>query len=181
MDKKIEKFLEFNGKRISILLADGSWWVAIKPICEALNVEYNRQYKNLQEDEILGQLLAKQPTVASDNRLREMVCLPEKFIYGWLFSIRSDSEDLKRYKRKCYEVLYDHFHGALTGRMTALSEQSQTDLEIIALEEQLNQKLLGSPEYTRLLELKDKKKALAKTLKELDVTLLKRQLSFSFP
>ncbi len=51
--KNLEKFLEFNGKRISVLLADGSWWVAIKPICEALKVDYEGQRKNIQDDEIL--------------------------------------------------------------------------------------------------------------------------------
>jgi len=181
MDKKIEKFLEFNGKRISILLADGSWWVAIRPVLEAIGVDSEWHLRAIKNDKILAQHLCEHTGVAADNKLRKMLCLPEKFVYGWIFTIRSDSEQLLHFKAQCYEVLYDHFHGALTGRMTALSEQSQTDLEIIALEEQLNQKLLGSPEYTRLLELKDKKKALAKTLKELDVTLLKRQLSFSFP
>lgn len=114
MQKKIEKFLEFNGKRISILLADGSWWVAIRPICEVLNVDYHAQYKNLKEDEILCRVLSKQTTHDTTKRLQEMICLPEKYVYGWLFSLRSDSIELKSYKMKCYDVLYNHFHGALT-------------------------------------------------------------------
>ena len=58
MKKPIEKFLEFNGKRISVLCADGTWWVAIRPICDALEVNYNRQFQNIKEDDILGQLFA---------------------------------------------------------------------------------------------------------------------------
>jgi len=177
MQKSIEKFLEFNGKRISVLCADGTWWVAIRPICEVLNVDYHAQYKNLQQDEILAQLLSKQTTVGGDNRLREMVCLPEKYIYGWLFSIRSDSQDLKKYKLKCYELLYNHFHGTMTGRMNALSQKTETELEIIDLEEKLKAKLLESEEYTRIQELKKKHKSIAKTLKDLDVELLAGQLS----
>lgn len=177
MEKRIEKFLEFNGKRIAVLLADGSWWVAIRPICEALEVNYNRAYQNLQSDEILSDVFAKQQTHDSINRLQEMVCLPEKYVYGWLFSLRSDSEGLVEYKRKCYDVLFDHFHGALTGRMTALTERSQTDLEIIELEEKMKEKLLASEEYQRILELKAKQKQIAKKLKDLDTELLTGQLS----
>ena len=74
-------------------MADGSWYVAVKPICEALNVDYTEQFKNLKEDEILSQLLCKHTTVAADNKQREMVCLPEKYIYGWLFSVKSNSPE----------------------------------------------------------------------------------------
>lgn len=174
MSKKIEKFLEFNGARISILMAEGTWWVAIKPICEALDVNYNRQFQNLQEDEILSQLFAKQQTVGADKRLREMICLPEKYVYGWLFSIRSDSADLKEYKLKCYDILYNHFHGAITGRMDALTEKIETGMAIADLKEQL----LNSAEYARILELQKKQNALDRRLKNLDDDLMKGQLSF---
>lgn len=177
MSKNLEKFLEFNGTRIAILLSDGIWYIAIRPVCEALGVDYHAQYKSLQNDEILGQLLSKQTTVGADKKMREMVCMPEKFVYGWLFSIRSESEGLKEYKLKCYEVLFDHFHGALTGRMTALTERSQTDLEIIELQEKMNEKLLASEEYQRILELKARQKQIAKKLKDLDTELLTGQLS----
>ena len=49
MKSKIKKFLEFNGKTISFLCKEGEYWVAIKPICEALGVNYNRQYQNLKK------------------------------------------------------------------------------------------------------------------------------------
>ncbi len=177
--KNIEKFLEFNGKRISILLADGTWWVAIKPICDALNIEYTRTFKNIKEDEILSELLAEQPIVAADGKLRNMVCLPEKFVYGWLFSIRSDSAELKLYKRKCYEILFNHFHGAMTGRMTALNEKTETQLEILELQEKLDAQLLESAEYQRIQELKKKEKHITKTLKEMDIELVQGQLSLN--
>lgn len=180
MEKRIEKFLEFNGKRIAVLLADGSWWVAVKPICEALEVNYIRAFQNLQDDEILSQLLAKQLTVGADNKMREMVCLPEKYVYGWLFSLRSDSGGLIEYKRKCYDVLFDHFHGALTGRMTALTEKSESELRMIELQQKLQEKMLETEEYREMMELKQKQKVIAKKLKDLDVELLTGQLSLDF-
>ena len=89
MKKDIKKFLEFNGKLIYFLAVDGQYWIAIKPIMEALGVEYTRQFKNLKEDKILGAALALQPMQVPGDQTRNYACLPEFFIYGWLFSIQS--------------------------------------------------------------------------------------------
>ena len=128
MEKDLKKFLEFNGRSIYFLAKDGQNWVALKPICEALNVDWINQFKNLKEDETLSRVLSKQTIHDASNRLQEMVCLPEKWIYGWLFSIRSESAELKLYKVKCYELLYDYFRGAMTERLQAL--RVKTDAEI---------------------------------------------------
>jgi hypothetical protein len=150
---------------------------AIKPICELLGIEYTRTFKNLKNDEILSQLLAEQPTVGADGKLRKMLCLPEKYIYGWLFSIRSDSPELKEYKLKCYDILYQHFHGALTGRLDVLQQRNELDEEIEALQ----QKLLESPEHLRIEELKKKKSATTTQLKKLDKDLVSQQIRIHFP
>ncbi|MBA7556901.1 hypothetical protein ES705_49624 [subsurface metagenome] len=92
MNTKIKKFLEFNGKAILFLSIDGQYWVALKPICEALNLDWTYQLKVLKSHKILGQLWYLHTIVGADNRLRNMVSLPEKYIYGWLFGISSGSE-----------------------------------------------------------------------------------------
>ena len=101
MKKDIKKFLEFNGKSIHFLAVDGQYWIALKPICEALNVDYIRQFKNLKDDGVLSLLLSEQTMVAGDDKLRKMICLPEFFIYGWIFSIQSQSQELQAYKLEC--------------------------------------------------------------------------------
>jgi len=130
MKKEIKKFLEFNGKSIHFLAVDGQYWIAIKPICEALNVDYIRQFKNLQDDKILGLLLSEQTMVAADGKLRKMTSLPEFYIYGWIFQIQSDSEELAAYKWECYRILYEFFHGSITGRKELLSQKARLQLEI---------------------------------------------------
>jgi len=130
MKNQIKKFLEFNGKSIHFLAVDGVYWIALKPICEALNVDYIRQFKNLQEDEILSELLSEQTMVAADGKMRKMVCLPEFFIYGYIFSIQSASKELQAYKLECYRILYEHFHGAIVGRKELLSEKAKAQVEI---------------------------------------------------
>ena len=43
MNKQVVKFLEFKGKNIVYLSVDGTYWIAIKPVCEAISINYNRQ------------------------------------------------------------------------------------------------------------------------------------------
>lgn len=174
--EKIEKFLEFNGTRLSVLNADGQWWIAIRPICDALGVDFEAQRKRLKDDEILGQLPSEQTVVAGDGKARNMLCLPEKYVYGWLFSIRSDSPELKTYKLKCYDILYEHFHGAMTGRLTKLQQRMDIDVRISDLE----QKMLESAEYLEIQQLKRQKTAVATSLRQLDKDLLAGQLSLAF-
>lgn len=130
MNKSITKFLEFNGKTLTFLSVDGQYWVALKPICEALNVEYTRTFKNVKADLILGQLLAVQPMVGADNKVRKMACLPENLVYGWLMQIQSASPELQKYKWECYQVLYNHFHGTITGRKELLAIKAKAQIEM---------------------------------------------------
>lgn len=174
--KNIEKFLEFNGKVISLLLTDGAWWIAIKPICEALGLDYTHYRKVLNENPILSKHISEQTAIASDGKSRNMICLPEKYIYGWIFSINSDKPSLLEYQEKCYEVLYDYFHGAITGRMTVLKEQVEMRQQIFELE----QSLLDSPQYVKIQEIKKQLKASGNKLKHLDNDLLQGQLSIDF-
>ena len=177
MQNNFERFLEFNGKRITVLSADGTWWVAVRPICEALNVNYDRQYKNILDDDILAGVYAKQHTHDKINRVQEMVCLPEKYVYGWLFSIRSESPELKEYKKECYDVLYDHFHGTITQRMEVLNKRTENSLEIARLEE----KLQLSEERMKIEALKKEQRELEKRLRQIDQDLINGQTVIDFP
>ncbi len=173
MKSEIKKFLEFNGKTIHFLDVDGEYWVAIKPICEALNIHFNKQLERIKSDEILSQLYTIWDIVAADNRLRKMACLPEKFIYGWLFSIQSKSPELMQYKRECYEVLFNYFHGTITQRKHILRRKSEIKMEM----HQLRENLAVSEDFHRLMELTSEEMRLGKSLKELDAEIVKDQLS----
>lgn len=166
-----QKNLEFNGKNIVFMSVDGTYWIAIKPICEILNVDYNRQFQNLQSHRILSQLFAKQQTVAADNKIRNMVCLPEKYIYGWLFSINSTSEELLAYQETCYELLYNHFHGTITNRKELLIQRTELDKQIGELKQSLLEK---DQKYIQLQELEYKRKTVSTQLNSIDKELIKQ-------
>ncbi len=61
MKQTIVKFLAFQGKNLLFLQKNGTYWIAIKPVCEAIKVEYTRSFKNIHADPILGHALAVQP------------------------------------------------------------------------------------------------------------------------
>lgn len=173
MENKFEKFLEFNGKTLLFLTKDGKYWIAIKPVCEALNVDYIRQFKNIKEDKILGAALSNQTMQAEDDQPRNWASLPEKFFYGWLFSIKSDSSELEEYKWKCYEILYDYFKGSITKRMEVLKEKTLANIEIKKLEEAL----LESKEYKDLQEYQKIHKEANSKLLKLDKEIITQQLT----
>lgn len=167
-----KKFLEFNGKNVYFISKDGTWWIAIKPICEALGVDYEQQRKNLKTDKLLDGAPCNHTVHDSSGRLQKMVCLPEFFIYGWIFKIQSKSQRFLEYQWKCYELLYNHFHGTLTGRSAFLKEKTLAEIEIEKLEKQL----LETPEFKRLSELKAKIKQANKASQRLDKLHIAEQM-----
>lgn len=123
------KFLEFNGTNIFFVAANGQYWIALKPICEALNVNWNRQFQNLKSNELLKAVFAIQQIQAPDNQLRNYVALPEFYVYGWLMQIQSESAELQSFQWECYRVLYNYFHGTITGRKELLTQKAKAQLE----------------------------------------------------
>jgi hypothetical protein len=172
MKQSIVKFLEFRGKNLLFLSKNGNHFIAIKPVCEALNLNYDRQYKNIIEDPILSQLYAVQPMVAADKKIRKMVCLPEQFIYGWIFSIKSNSPQLQEYKKECYEILFNHFHGTITSRRELLSQKALAEMERSQLEAQLRM----SHSFSKWESLKATEARIGKQLKEADRNEINEQM-----
>lgn len=93
----------------------GEVLIPIRPICDALGVSYERQYRKVYDDEFLSSVVALRATTGTDGKKYEMVCLPLQYVFGWLFTINpaNVSEEarpaVKRYRLECYDALYNHF------------------------------------------------------------------------
>lgn len=89
--------------------------VPIKPICEALGVDFYSQRKKIEEHPILSSTKVLSTLVAGDGKEREMVCIPFEFIFGWLFTINASNvkeesrEAVLNYQTECYRALYQYF------------------------------------------------------------------------
>lgn len=172
MNQQIEKFLEFNGKTLVFLSENGTYWIAIKPVCEAINVQYVRLFKNIKADPILGPALSIQTMQVPGDQARKMSCLPEYLIYGWLFSIKSSSKELLAYKKECYEVLYNYFHSTVTMRKKLFIEKAEIQDERTKLELGLRK----DPQFLKLEDLRAREARIGKELKGIDQSELREQL-----
>lgn len=160
----MQNFLQFNGHDLYFTLSNGQWWIAIKPICEALNIEYTRVFKNVKKHKIYGAALAKQPMQIPGDQVRSMICLPEEFIYGWLFSLNSKSPELLEYQVKCNKILHEHFKGSIIRRRELKDDRMLIIDEISFLEK----KLKDNPDFLAWKNKKAKLSKIKKALRELD-------------
>ena len=111
------------------------------------------------------------------TQVRNVTCIPEQFIYGWIFSLRSESKELTEYKKTCYELLFNHFHGAITGRKELLIERLDIDTQIHQLKEELKEQ---DSQYLKLHELQQKRKRLSGELNSIDTKIINQtEISFN--
>ena len=177
------EIIKFYGNDITCVMNEANeLFVVLKPICDALGLDSDRQIKTISDDEVLGSERSEQTVQiletymsdesersektrqAGDNLTRKMICLPLEFVHGWLFQIKftnTMSEETKEkliiYKKSCYRALFDHFFGNFRKQLTA------NEIEIKLLEE-LNE--LSERKGIISSEIKEKKALLADIRKE---------------
>ena len=140
-------FIEFNEKKIHFVKKKGVYWIIVKSVCEALNVDFEMQRRRINDDPILGSAPLNQTVqIEGDDQKRQYFCLPEEYVYGWIFSIQSKSEELLEYKKECYHVLYSHFHGFITKQTELYREISKARKEISEFKNEIS-KLNGYSDY----------------------------------
>lgn len=105
----------FHGAQIPCAQDEnGDVFVAIKPICVAIGIDFKAQKERIKKDEVLSGVggIYPLPSVSGEQ---DTFCIPLKYLSGWLFSIptnsvKEDARDvLLAYKRECYNVLHAHF------------------------------------------------------------------------
>lgn len=126
---------KINGVDIVTVERDGEIFVPVKPICEAITVNYTSQLEKLQSDVTFStSTVPLRGIVAADGKEREMVCLPLWLVYLWLGTINPKNVDenvrpkVMMYRLECARVLYQHFAGA------AKRQQQQNEAEKSLLE-----------------------------------------------
>lgn len=108
--------VDFYAERLQIVENHlGEHLVLLRPVVEALGLDWSSQVKRLQRSPVFGSTVVIMTTVAEDGRSREMVLLPLNLFHGWLFTLDSTRakpeirEKLVTYQRECYEVLHSYF------------------------------------------------------------------------
>lgn len=94
---------------------DGQPHVVMKPIVEALGLDWRAQRRRVLRDTVLSEGVVMMDT-PTDGGPQEMIALPLKLLNGWLFGIDSSRvkpeirETILMYQRECYDALYAYWH-----------------------------------------------------------------------
>lgn len=105
----------FRGTELYAFAHDDAHFVALKPIVEAIGLDWNGQYQRVKRDPILAEGMCVMHTPFGRGG-QDAVCLRLDLVNGWLFTIdssriRDDAvrERVLTYQRDCYRVLAEHF------------------------------------------------------------------------
>jgi hypothetical protein len=112
-----ERFVDFYGDDLLAILVDDEPFIALKPICDYLGLAWNAQYERVQRDPVLSEVaqLVRITEVGKSGGRPEYLCLPLKYLNGWLFGIsvsrvkESLRDRIMQYQRDCYDVLAQAF------------------------------------------------------------------------
>lgn len=127
---KLQK-VNFHGNEIAVIEKDGKQYVAMKPIVEAMGLDWKKQHALIHRDPVLSSTVTVTGIVAEDGKKREMVCMPLDYLNGWLFKIPASRytgkkrEAIIMYQKECYKALFDYFHKGAAVNPNATDEQLQ--------------------------------------------------------
>ncbi|QTA84859.1 phage antirepressor N-terminal domain-containing protein [Desulfonema magnum] len=110
--------VDFHGHTLVTVLHNNAEYVAMKPVCEGMGLDWEAQRQLIERDPVLNSTACIIQVVAGDGKQRDMLCLPLIYLNGWLFKInaaRYREDDPRRdiiiqYQRECYSVLYNYWH-----------------------------------------------------------------------
>lgn len=130
--------INFHGTEIPVVEKGGKQYVAMKPIVEAMGLDWDSQRQMIQRDEVLskGACVIQVPSMGG---CQNTLCLSLNKLNGWLFKIPASRYSGKRkeaiilYQEKCYDVLFDYFHKG--GAINPAATDSQVKALLTAYQE----------------------------------------------
>ena len=136
-----KEVLFYDDQITAVRLTDNTIYVPVRPICDALGINWAGQRQRINRDPVLADELKPcvvvTHTQGQPDQRRDVMCLPLKFIPGWLFGINANRvkselrDKIIRYQRECHDVLAEAF---MEGRLTAdasFDELLQSDSEAV--------------------------------------------------
>lgn len=110
--------VNFRGDELYGFKQDDGTFLALKPMVEAMGLDWSAQFRRVQRDPILVEGIAMMATPFGRGGDQQCVCIKLDLVNGWLFTIDSSRikdeavrERVILYQRECYQVLHDHFSG----------------------------------------------------------------------
>lgn len=134
MSKLVPMSVNFHGTSLSLINKDEKAFVALKPICEALCIQWEAQLKRIRRNPVLSQGVSIMD-IPSNGGSQEMICLPLSMLNGWLFGINANRvnnpeirKKLIEYQFECYDALNSYWSGKTVSHKHELSIMNLTAL-----------------------------------------------------
>lgn len=122
--------VSFNNQSLITVEQNGNHYVAMKPICENIGIQWESQYNRIRRDDVLNSVIFIMNMTGSDSKNYQMICLPIEYLNGWLFGIdinRCKPEirgTLIKYKKECYQALHDYWFNGKAERKTTVDDRT---------------------------------------------------------
>lgn len=111
------ELIQFHGHDLVTIHENQGIFVALKPICDAIGLDWEGQRQRVRRDAVLSSVACMTQATGTDGKQYEMLCLPINKLNGWLFGVDANrvkpelKEAVIAYQRDCYDVLDAHFRG----------------------------------------------------------------------
>ena len=108
------KIVKFNNQQIPVYFVGDKPFVAMKPICENIGLQWEAQLKRIKRNHVLNQGMSIMD-IPTNGGKQQIVCLPFSMLNGWLMGVDANKvkpeikDTLVKYQLECYDVLYQHF------------------------------------------------------------------------
>lgn len=125
--------VKFLGAEIVVIDYNGKPYVPMKPIVENIGLEWHSQRKRISRDEVLNAVKVVMTSTGSDNKSYDMTTIPLSYLNGWLFGVDtkrvkpSIREKLLKYKKECYEVLWQYWENGVVNRERVKARLEEID------------------------------------------------------
>lgn len=135
--------VDFYGDELRVFILEGEAYVPLRPICDYLGVSWNGQRERVHRDPVLSEVTRfARVTRANLGGRPELLCLPLRYLNGWLFGISSSRvreelrEKLIQYQRECYDALARAFQDTSVSPASPLAQIRDMALAIATMAEQ---------------------------------------------
>ncbi|HEX5339087.1 MAG TPA: phage antirepressor N-terminal domain-containing protein, partial [Gallionella sp.] len=105
--------VSFQGHALTVITTEsGEHLVAMKPICEAIGLQWEAQLKRIKRHPVLTTCMSVMDIqMPGDDQRRDLAFLPLDYLNGWLFGVDASRvrpeirERLVQYQRECFAAL----------------------------------------------------------------------------
>ncbi len=117
-----ERHVDFYGDDVTAVLVATTTapevYVPLRPLCAYLGLAWSGQFERIKRDPVLSDAVQSVRVTRTNPQGGDpdVLCLPLKFLPGWLFGIQATRmrkaelrEKVIRYQRECFQVLWDAF------------------------------------------------------------------------